>query len=103
MKVMGSATLFFEAIVIALAIPVAISIYDVPKATAMWTAFTLSLICILAVGAMRRGRRMAVVTGSVVQALVLLASFLVKPLLIPGIMFTLIWALAVKLSEKLPA
>lgn len=103
MKVMGSATLFFEAIVIALAIPVGISIYDVPKTTAFIVGFGLATLCVIAVGAMRRDRRTAVLTGSLVQLLVLLASFLVKPLLIPGIMFTLIWVLAVRLSGKLPA
>lgn len=103
MKVMGSATLFFEAIVIALAIPVGISIYDVPKTTAFVVGFGLATLSVIAVGAMRRDRRTAVLTGSLVQLLVLLASFLVKPLLIPGIMFTLIWALAVRLSGKLPA
>ncbi|MEN9741984.1 MAG: hypothetical protein RIR66_940 [Actinomycetota bacterium] len=103
MKVMGSATLFFEAIVISLAIPVAISIYDVPKTTALVLGFGLAILCVVAVGAMRRDRKTAVLAGSLVQLLVLLASFLVKPLLIPGIMFTLIWALAVRLSGKLPA
>ena len=38
MKVMGSATLFFEAIVIGLTMPVAIAIYGVPKSQAIWTA-----------------------------------------------------------------
>lgn len=103
MKVMGSATLFFEAIVIALAIPVGISIYEVPKTTALVVGLGLAILCVIAVGAMRKDRKTAVMTGSLVQLLVLVASFLVKPLLIPGIMFTLIWVLAVRLSGKLPA
>lgn len=103
MKIMGSATLFFEAIVILLTIPVAVSIYEVPKGTASWVAVGLFIVCIVAVGGVRRDRKTAVWTGSIVQVLVLLSSLLVKPLLIPGIMFALIWALAVKLSGKLPA
>lgn len=103
MKVMGSATLLFEAIVIALTIPVAISIYDVPKNLTLVVALSLTLICILAIGAVRRDRKTAVIAGSVVQLLVLLSAIFVPPMLFPGIVFGSIWALSVKLSEKLPA
>lgn len=103
MKVMGSATLFFEAIVIGLTIPVAVAIYEVPKWTAIWTALALMFLCIFAVGGVRRNRRTAIMTGSIVQVIVLLSSLIVKPIIFPGIVFTLIWLLAIKLSEKTPA
>lgn len=103
MKVMGSATLVFEAIVIGLAIPVAVAVYEVPKSTAIWTAFLLMLLCILAVGGVRRDRRTAIITGWFVQAMVLASSIWVRPMLFPGLIFTIVWLLAVKLSEKTPA
>ena len=103
MKVMGSATLFFEAIVIGLTMPVAIAIYGVPKSQAIWTAVGLMTLCFAAIGAIRRERRVAVVTGTFVQAVVLISSIWVRPMLFPGLIFTIVWLLAVKLSEKTPA
>lgn len=103
MKVMGSATMVFQAMVIALAIPVAIANYDVPTKTAIWTALGLIAVCFLAIGGIRRDRRSAIITGSLVQLIVLLSSIWVRPMLFPGIVFTAIWLLAIKLSEKTPA
>lgn len=103
MKVMGSATLVFEAIVIGLTVPIAIALYGVPKTQAIWAAVGLMLLCILAVGGVRRDRRTAIMTGSVVQAIVLLTGIYIRPMLFPGVVFTLIWLLAIKLSEKTPA
>lgn len=100
---MGSATLVFEAIVIGLTIPVAVVVYDVPKSTAIWTALGLFILCFVAVGGIRRDRRTAIFTGTIVQLIVLLAAIPVRPLLVPGVIFTLIWLLAIKLSEKTPA
>lgn len=100
---MGGATLVFEAFVIALTIPVAVVVYEVPKTTAIWTALGLFILCFVAVGGIRRDRRTAIMTGSIVQVIVLLAAIPVRPLLVPGIIFTAIWILAIKLSEKTPA
>lgn len=100
---MGSATLIFQAFVIALAIPVAIANYDVPAQLAIWTALGLILICFLAIGGIRRDRRTAIITGTLVQVIVLLSGIWVRPMLFPGILFTAIWLLAIKLSEKTPA
>lgn len=103
MKVMGSATMVFQAIVIGLTIPVAVANYGVPVSTAIWLATIFIIICLLAVGGIRRDRRTAIITGSTVQVLVLLSAFWVKPMLFPGIVFTAIWLLAIKLSAKTPA
>ncbi len=53
MKVMGSAILVFEAIVLGLSIPISVVIYDVDKALALWSTFLLMILCILAVGGVR--------------------------------------------------
>jgi hypothetical protein len=103
MKVMGSATLFFEAMVIGLTIPVAIAVYGVPRNQALLVAFGLFFLCIFAIGGIRRDRRTAIITGSLVQVIVLFSSILVPPLIFPGVVFTLIWILAIKLSAKTPA
>jgi len=102
MKVMGSATLFFEAIVIGLTIPVAVANYGVPKNQAIWVAFGLFFLCIFAIGAVRRDRRTAIATGTLVQVIVLFSSIFVPPLIFPGVVFSIIWISAIKLSAKTP-
>lgn len=103
MKVMGSAILVFQAIVIGLTVPVAVIMNDVPKSTAMWTSLTLILLCFLAVGGVRRDRRTAITTGLVVQAIVICTGIVVRPMLFPGILFLVIWLLAINLSAKTDA
>ena len=100
MKVMGSAILVFEAIVLGLSMPISIVIYGVPKGQTLWVTFGLMLLCILAVGGVRRDRRTAISVGFLVQAIIIIAGLSIAPLLFPGILFTLIWALAIVLSKK---
>ena len=103
MKVMGSAILVFQAIVIGLTVPVAVVAYDVPKSQALWASLALILLCILAVGGVRRDRRAAVTTGLVVQAIVIGTGIVVRPMLFPGVLFLVIWLLAINLSAKTDA
>jgi len=103
MKVMGSAILVFQAIVIGLTVPVAVTNSNVPKSHAIWTSLALIVLCFLAVGGVRRDRRTAVTTGLAVQALVIGTGFLVRPMLFPGILFLVIWLLAINLSAKTDA
>lgn len=100
MKVMGSATMVFQAIVIGLAMPVAIVTGNYNRATVLTVGSLLALLCILSVGGIRRDRRTAITTGTAVQAIVIAAGIAVRPFLVPGILFGLVWFLAVKLSEK---
>ena len=100
MKVMGSAILFFEAIVLGLSIPISIVIYQTPKSLTLWATFLLMLLCILAIGGVRRDRRAAITTGVVVQVVIIFAGIWVRPLNFPGILFLLVWWLAVVLSKR---
>ena len=100
MKVMGSATMVLQAIVIVLAIPVAIVTGDYNHTTVLVVGSLLVLLCILSVGGIRRDRVTAIRTGTLVQTAVLAAGIAVRPFLVPGILFALVWLLAVKLSEK---
>ncbi len=103
MKVMGSALLVFQAIVLGLAIPVSLVIYNVDKSFALWSTFALMILCVLAVGGVRRDRRTAIFTGVSVQILIIGVGFFNRPLLFPGILFALIWAMAINLSAKTDA
>ena len=100
MKVMGSAILFFEAIVLGLSIPISIVVYDVDKSITLWVTFLLMLLCILAIGGVRHDRRAAITTGIVVQLIIIGTGIWVRPMLFPGILFLLIWGLAIVLSKK---
>ena len=71
MKVMGSAILVFEAIVLGLSIPISVVIYDVDKTLTLWSTFLLMILCILAVGGVRHDKRAAITTGIVVQAIII--------------------------------
>jgi hypothetical protein len=100
MKVMGSAILVFEAIVLGLSIPVSVVVYDVNSALAIWGTLLLMVICILAVGGVRHDKRAAITTGIVVQAMIIGLGIFVPPLLFPGILFLLIWAMAYVVDKK---
>jgi hypothetical protein len=100
MKVMGSAILFFEAIVLGLSIPVSIVVYDVDRTLALWATFLLMVLCILAVGGVRHDKRAAITTGIVVQVIIIGVGIFVRPLLFPGILFLLIWGLAYVMNNK---
>ena len=100
MKVMGSAILFFEAIVLGLSIPISIVVYDVDKSLTLWVTFLLMLLCILAIGGVRHDRRAAITTGIVVQLIIIGTGIWVRPMLFPGLLFLLIWGLAIVLSKK---
>jgi hypothetical protein len=97
---MGSAMMVFESIVILLAIPVAVVVEHKSHATALGVAALLVLLCIAAAGRMRGPRREAVATGSVVQLAVLASGYWVHAMLVPGVIFMVVWVLAVALSAK---
>jgi len=103
MKVMGSAILVFQAIVIGLTVPVAVVMNNVPKSQAIWTSLALILLCLLAVGGVRRDRRTAITTGLAVQVIVICTGIVVRPMFFPGILFLIIWLLAIDLSAKTDA
>lgn len=101
MKVMGSAILIFEAIVLGLSIPVSIVVYDVDRSLALWATLLLIVLCILAVGGVRRDKRTAISTGIAVQAIIIGVGIFVRPLLFPGILFLLIWGLAYVMNNRI--
>jgi hypothetical protein len=103
MKVMGSAILVFQAIVIGLTVPVAVVMNNVSKSQAIWTSLALIFLCLFAVGGVRRDRRTAVTTGLAVQAIVIGTGLVVRPMLFPGVLFLVIWLLAINLSAKTDA
>lgn len=97
MKVIGAATLIFQAIVFALAIPVAGALQP---GVGGWVAAVLMVLAIVGAVTARRGD---IVVGTATQVLSVLASFFV-PIAIPlALIFAGLWATAVYYGRKADA
>ncbi len=103
MKVMGSALLTLEAIVIGLAMPIAIVVGGAAKGGVMIAGFALMILCIVAVGGVRHDRKTAIRTCAVVQLIIIAVGVKYTAFLFPGIVFSLVLALAIKLSARVDA
>ena len=98
MRVLGSAVLAFEAIVIVLAIPVAINVQDVPVGPALIGGLGLVLAAVLLMGFI--GRPWAVAAGWVLQGGVVALGFVVPAMFVLGAFFALLWGAAVHLGRQ---
>ena len=97
MKSLLAAVLFFEAVVVALAIPVAV-LADGRGAVAAWALVVLALLLVLAAGAVRRPGGIAV--GWVLQVLVCLSGLLVPAMAVLGLIFLGVWVTALVYGAK---
>lgn len=86
-----------EAIVIALAIPVAIAVVHADARTAGIAGGTAAVLCILLTGLLRY--RWAYVAGSVLQVLVILSGFVVSTMFFLGAIFAALWITAIWLGR----
>ncbi|MCU0298949.1 MAG: DUF4233 domain-containing protein [Candidatus Nanopelagicales bacterium] len=97
MRVIGSATLIFQAIVFALAIPVAAALRP---GYGGWVAGILLVLSIVGAATARRGD---IIVGTTVQVISVLASFF-TPIAIPlALIFAGLWATAVYYGRKADA
>ncbi|MFC0038602.1 DUF4233 domain-containing protein [Actinomadura rayongensis] len=96
-----SAVLASEAIVIALAIPVAISIQDVDAGLAGGVCGGLAVLCLLVTGLLRRP--WGVQAGTVLQVAILLTGFLVPTMFFLGVLFGALWATSLWMARKAEA
>ncbi|HEY8482838.1 MAG TPA: DUF4233 domain-containing protein [Spirillospora sp.] len=90
-----------EAIVIALAIPVAVSVIHVDGATAGAVCGGLAVVCLVLAGLLRFS--WAVPAGTVVQALIIATGFMVPAMFFLGVVFGALWATAIWLGRKADA
>ena len=97
MKVIGSATLIFQAMVFALAIPVAAAL---KPGVGGWVAAGLMVLAL--VGAMT-ARRGDIILGSAVQVLAVIASVFVPIALVLALIFAGLWVAAVYYGRKADA
>ncbi len=97
MKVLAPAILFFEALLVALAIPVAV-VADGKGPGAAWVLAVVALALLLAAGMARRPR--GVTVGWVLQGVVLATGLLVPAMLAVGLIFLAVWIVAVVYGGK---
>ncbi|QKG21319.1 DUF4233 domain-containing protein [Actinomadura verrucosospora] len=87
-----------EAIVIALAIPVAISVLDVPGSTAGGVCGGLAVACLLMAGLLRF--RWSFAAGSVLQVAIIATGFMVPAMFFLGAVFGALWLTAFWMGRK---
>jgi hypothetical protein len=96
---MCAAMLTLEAIILALAVPVMISIEDVSTPLALTAGLGLALLCVLTAGALRRPEAYAV--GHVLQVGAIALGFLVPVMFFVGAMFAVLWLGAFFLGRRI--
>ncbi|GAA2600923.1 hypothetical protein GCM10010411_38240 [Actinomadura fulvescens] len=87
-----------EAIVIALAIPVAVSVLDVDGGLAGLVCGGLAVGCLLLAGMLRFP--WAIAAGSGLQVLVIATGFMVPTMFFLGALFGLLWGTAIWMGRK---
>ncbi|GGT80733.1 hypothetical protein GCM10010177_44600 [Actinomadura citrea] len=87
-----------EAIVIALAIPVAVTVLDVDGATAGGVCGGLAVACVVLAGLLRFP--WAVHAGTVLQVLIIATGFMVPAMFFLGVVFGALWGTAIWLGRK---
>jgi hypothetical protein len=97
MKALLAAVLVFEALIVALAIPVAV-VADGRGAAAAWSLAALAVLLVLGAGVVRRPYGVAV--GWVLQVLVCLSGLLVPAMGVLGLVFLGVWVVALVYGAK---
>lgn len=94
-----AAVLCLEAITVALATPVMITVQDVPVVTALLIGLGLAAACLLLAGMLRS--EVAYAVGWVLQAGAIALGFVVPTMFALGLVFGALWATAYWLGRKI--
>ena len=97
-----SSVLVFEAIVLILAIPVAITIEHLHRGVALGVGGGLALAAVLLAGLVGRGR-WALIAGTVLQVLIIAAGVAVPALYFLGVIFAAFWFGGIWMATRLEA
>jgi hypothetical protein len=95
-----SSVLVFEAIILVLAVPVAVTIEHLHHGVAFGVGGGLAVIAILLAGVIGR-RRWAQAAGTVLQFVILAAGVEVPALYVLGVVFCVLWFTGIYLADKL--
>lgn len=99
MKTLCAAVLFFEAIVVLLAIPVAIvGVESVSAPVGLIGGGALVVACFAVSGLQRRS--WGITAGWVLQVLIILTGFLVPIMFFLGLVFAVLWFYAIRVGRR---
>jgi hypothetical protein len=91
--------LTLEAVIIALSVPVMISIEDVDTSQALGLGLGLAVLCVVTAGLLRH--RWAYTVGHLLQAGAVALGFVVPVMFFVGAMFAALWALAYLVGRRI--
>ncbi|GAA0376134.1 membrane protein [Acrocarpospora corrugata] len=98
MRRLGATVLGMEAIVVALATPVAIAIQQVEPGLAAAVGIGLAVLCVIVAGLLRYPA--AFVAGSLLQVLAIATGFLVGTMFFLGAIFAVLWITAIFVARR---
>lgn len=98
MRVIAASILVFEALLVVLAIPVAITLGDVDPAVAITGGLVLVVLCMVVAGSL--SRPWGYLAGWVVQGLILLSGFVVHAMFLIGGLFVLLWVVGLRVGRR---
>lgn len=101
MRGMCAAMLTLEAVILALSVPVMISVEDVDTPLALGLGLGLAVLCVITAGLLRHP--WAYVVGHVLQAGAVSLGFIVPVMFVVGAMFAGLWALAYLVGRRIEA
>jgi hypothetical protein len=96
---MCAAMLTLEAIILALSVPVMISVEDVDTTLALLLGLGLAVLCVLVAGSLRRPQ--AYLLGHAIQVAAICLGFLVPIMFFVGLMFAALWFGAFFLGRRI--
>ena len=98
MRVLCASVLFFEAVVVGLAVPAALALTDEHHGLILWGGLLVAVLCLLAAGLLRS--RAGYVLGTLLQLVVLAAGFVLPAMFLLGLLFGGLWVLALVLPGR---
>ena len=98
MRAIAAAVLFFEAVVVMLAIPVAVTVSYVDPEVAIPVGLALMVLALVTAGLL--GRPFGYPMGWAVQILVLLSGVVVPAMFVVGGLFVVLWGAALHFGRK---
>lgn len=100
-RTLCAAMLTLEAVVLALSVPVMISVEDVDTGLAVGLGLGLAVLCVVTAGLLRRP--WAFIVGHAVQAGAIGLGFVVPIMFMVGTMFAALWATAYLVGRRIEA
>ena len=98
MRVLCSSVLFFEALVVALAVPAALALTSGHHSLIVWGGLALAASCLLAAALLRT--RAGYVLGSALQLALLAAGLVLPAMYVLAVLFGGLWVMAIVLARK---